>query len=262
MTSARVRRLGFAAVKGTRHLARDAVTLAADGPVGDRAFCLVDPESARVLRTVEHPTLTCVEATTGDGGELRLRWPDGREVVGPLEATDEAPLTVDPLLTVDYWGRAATARLLDGPHSTALAAYLGRPVRLAATQPGEVVWAGAVSVVTTGELDRLRQRMLGAGLTAPIALDERFRATITLDAEQDPEPGTRLRVGTATIEVARRIDRCAVVDVDPATGRRDVPVLAHLDRHEGLLTFGVDARVVQPGRVEMGDPATPENPSH
>ena len=262
MTSARVRRLGFAAVKGTRHLARDAVTLAADGPVGDRAFCLVDPESARVLRTVEHPTLTCVEATTGDGGELRLRWPDGREVVGPLEATDEAPLTVDPLLTVDYWGRPATARLLDGPHTAALAAYLGRPVRLAATQPGEVVWAGAVSVVTTGELDRLSERMTSAGLTAPIALDERFRATITLDAEQDPAPGTRLRVGTATIEVARRIDRCAVVDVDPATGRRDVPVLAHLDRHEGLLTFGVDARVVQPGRVEMGDPATPENPSH
>lgn len=256
MTTAQVRRLGFAVLKGTRHLARDAVTLGVDGPVGDRAYCLVDPLSARVLRTVEHPSLTCVEATTGDGGGVRLRWPDGREVDGLLEATDEAPLTVD------YWGRPATVRLLAGPHTAALAAYLGRPVRLAATAPGAVVWAGAVSVVTTGQLERLSRRILGAGLTAPPDLATRFRATLTLDAEHDPAPGTRLRVGAATIEVGRRIDRCAVVDIDPATGLRDVPVLAHLERRGGLLTFGVDARVVQAGRVEMGDPATPENSPH
>ncbi|WP_457254393.1 MOSC domain-containing protein [Pedococcus sp. P5_B7] len=261
MTSARVRRLGFATLKGTRHVARDAVTLAADGPVGDRAFCLVDPASGRVLRTVEHPSLIQVEATS-DGGDLCLRMPDGQEVVGRVEATDEAPLTVDPVLTVDYWGRPASVRLLAGPHAAALTAYLGRAVRLAATEPGEVVWAGAVSVVTTGELERLSGRMLAAGVTPPPGLDARFRATITLDAAQDAAPGTHLRVGSATIEVQRRIDRCAVVDIDPATGRRQVPVLAHLERHDGLLTFGVDARVVAPGRVEVGDLATPENPPH
>ena len=255
MTSARVRRLGFATVKGTRHLGRAAVTLSADGPVGDRAFCLVDVGTARVLRTVEHPSLTRIEAR-GEGLDLRLRWDDGAEVGGHLNATDEAPLTVD------YWGRPVTARLLDGPHTAALTAYLGRPVRLAATRPGDVVWAGAVSVVTTGELDRLAERLVGAGTTPPAGLDERFRATITLDAEHDPAPGTRLDVGSATIEVQRRIDRCAVVDVDPVTGRRDCPVLAHLERRDGLLTFGVDARVVQPGQLEIGDPATPAKPAH
>jgi uncharacterized protein YcbX len=253
MTSAPVRRLGFATLKGTRHLARGAVTLAVEGPVGDRVFCLVDVGSARVLRTVEHPSLTRVSATEV-AGELRLSWDDGREVVGHPETTDEAPLTVD------YWGRPATVRLLDGPHSAALTAYLGRPVRLAATAPGDVVWAGAVSVVTSGELDRLADRLVGAGLTPPSGLDARFRATVTLDADQDPSPGTRLRVGSATVEVQRRIDRCAVVDIDPDTGLRDLPVLAHLERHDGLLTFGVDARVVQPGRVEVGELATLENP--
>jgi uncharacterized protein YcbX len=255
MTSALVRRLGFAAVKGTRHLSRAAVTLSADGPVGDRAFCLVDLGTARVVRTVEHPSLTRVEAR-GDGRDLRLRWDDGTEVGGELATTDEAPLTVD------YWGRPVTVRLLDGPHTSALTAYLGRPVRLAATAPGDVVWAGAVSVVTTGELDRLAKRLAGAGTTPPAALDARFRATITLDAEHDPAPGTRVEVGSATIEVQRRIDRCAVVDVDPVSGRRDCPVLAHLKRRDGLLTFGVDARVVQPGHVEVAEPVSPENRSH
>ena len=39
-------------------------------------------------------------------------------------------------------------------------------------------------------------------------------------------------------------------------------MLAHLERHDDLLTFGVDARVVEPGAVSVGDPATPENLSH
>lgn len=244
-----VRRLGYAVVKGTRHLARARLTVRPDGVEGDRALCLVDPGSGRVLKTVEHAALTCLEATV-DHGCLTLRWPDAAEVSGPVNPAPE------PLLTADYWGRPVTARLLDGPHAAALTAYLGRPVRLAATEPGAVVWAGAVSVVATGELARLGERMRAAGATVPDDLDQRFRATITLDGDDDPEPGTRLRVGTATLEVGRRVDRCAVVDTDPVTGRRGAPVLAHLERHDGLLTFGVDARVVEPGRIVVGDPAT------
>lgn len=266
----RVGRLGFATLKGTRHLERTSVMLAEHGPVGDRAYCLVDPQRARVLRTVEHPALTVVEAADHDG-ELHLRLPDDqpldgrpidtrllddRLVEGRLDPTDEAPLTVE------YWGRPATVQLLDGPHTAALAAYLEHPVRLAATRPGDVVWAGGVSLVTTGALERLTQRLEAAGIRVPTDLDERFRASITLEAADDPPPGTRLRLGTATIEVGRPIDRCAVVDIDPGTGRRDVQVLAHLDRHDGLLTFGVEAHVVRPGVVGVGDPAAREHAPH
>ena len=250
-----VRGVGFATVKGTRHLPRTSVTLAAHGPIGDRAFCLVDPATSRVLRTVEHPTLARVVATD-IVGDLHLRLPDGTVVTGHPEPTAEPPLTAD------YWGRPATLRLLAGPHAAGLAAYLGRPVRLAATRPGDVVWAGVVSVVTTGALERLAERLRAAGHVPPADLAERFRATLTLDAADDPLPGTTVRVGTATIEVARRIDRCAVVDVDPESGRRDSSVLAHLERHDGLLTFGVDARVVQPGQVGVGDTAAVERAQH
>ncbi len=125
-----------------------------------------------------------------------------------------------------------------------------------------MVWGDVVSIVTTGALARLEHRLRARGLEPPPQLEERFRATVTLDAPDDPRPGSRLRLGSAVIEVGGRIDRCAVVDVGPDTGARDAPVLAHLERHDGLLTFGMDARVVEPGVVDVGDPAMVENGPH
>lgn len=43
---------GFAVVKGTRHRSRPAAPLDAAGPVGDRRYCLVDPKTEKVLKTV------------------------------------------------------------------------------------------------------------------------------------------------------------------------------------------------------------------
>lgn len=259
-----VRRLGFAAVKGTRHLSRPLVQLTADGPEGDRRYAVADPATGRVLRTVDHPALARVEAEVEDG-LLRLRLPDGTVLVGPAEADEaDAPGAAGTgTVEGDYWGRPATLRPLDGSHDAALTAYLGRPATVVvATEPGAVVWGAPVSLVTTGELDRLAERLRTAGAPVPAALDERFRATVTLEADADPQPGTRLRVGAAVVEVVGRIDRCAVIDADPTTGLRDSRVLRHLERRDGLPVFGVDARVVTPGSVRVGDPGTPERAAH
>ena len=259
----RVRRLGFTAVKGTRHLSRPLVQLTADGPEGDRRYAVADPATGRVLRTVDHPALARVEAEVEDG-LLRLRLPDGTVLVGPAEADEaDAPGAAGGgTVEGDYWGRPATLRPLDGSHDAALTAYLGRPATVVATEPGAVVWGAPVSLVTTGELDRLAGRLRAAGATVPAALDERFRATVTLEADRDPEPGSRLRVGAAVVEVVGRIDRCAVIDADPTTGLRDSRVLRHLEQRHGLPVFGVDARVLTPGSVRVGDPGTPERAAH
>lgn len=251
----RVRRLGFAAVKGTRHLSRPAVELTTEGPQGDRRYAVADASTGRVLRTVDHPALARVEAEVADG-LLRLRLPDGLVVAGPAEPSGTG--TVEG----DYWGRPATLRPLDGSHDAALTAYLGRPARVVATEPGAVVWGAPVSLVTTGELDRLAERLGAAGAAVPAGLDERFRATVTLEADRDPEPGTRLRLGAAVVEVVGRIDRCAVIDANPRSGLRDSRVLRHLEQRDGLPVLGVDARVVSPGTVRVGDPGTPERAAH
>jgi hypothetical protein len=85
----------------------------------------------------------------------------------------------------------------------------------------------------------------------------RFRANIDLDGL---EPfgefalvGRRLRLGRATLEVIKRIDRCAAVDVDPATGVRDLSIVPLLERIHAHHDCGVYARIVAGGEIRPGD---------
>ncbi len=234
-------------MKGARHQEHRAVDLTETGPAGDRVFCLVDPERDRCLRTVENPALL----------GTRAAWRSGVLSVGLPDRTVEGrPARTGELRAVDYWGRTATVEVLDGPWAEAYSAHLGRPVLLARAEPGAVVYGGSVSLVTSGSLALLSER-LGRRVEG-----ERFRATLQVDTGDAPPHvedswvGRTLRVGSARIRVLGRVTRCAVVDLDPASGVRDADVLGALtgyrrDRRE--VAFGVDAVVSLPGRVENGD---------
>lgn len=247
---AHVSRLGLALVKGTCHLDRDDVVLDRHGPVGDRTWCLVDRAAARVLRTVENPAL--LRLTVRDVGspeELRLAvtTADGRTTEA---ATRDA---VHGIRAFDYWGRGARIRLQDTALHDAFSEVLERDVALARADRGDVVYADPVSVVTTGALRRLEEALRADGYAVSSPLDARFRATVTLDLDDDPPPGTRLRLGEAVVEVTEPLERCAVVDLDPVTGERiDVRLLPHLRAADGRLLFGVGARVLRPGTVRVG----------
>ena len=244
-----VERIGFTPLKGGRHVEHPASTLAAHGPVGDRVLCLVDPARDRVLRTVENPTMVQAVARV-DGDVLRVDLP-----AGTVEGT---PAPTGDLRTVDYWGRDAKVELLDGPWSAAFSEHLGYAVRLARpVRAGDVVYGGSVTLVTTASIALLAQK-----LGRPVG-SERFRATYLLDAD-DLEPhgedvwvGREIRLGEATLRVRGVVPRCAVIDLDPVSGSRDVRVLQTLAgyrRCDGEICFGVDAEVAVPGRVSLGDP--------
>lgn len=234
-----VARIGLTPVKGTRHAELPSLRLEESGPVGDRLFCLVDVDSRRVVRTVDHPRLVLVE-TAWDGTRLTVRTPDGIEVVA-------APRPTGEWLTLDYWGRDAQVELLGPPHVRPLADHLGRDVHLARVgRPGEIVYGNAVSLVTTGALAEIGE-----------SASSRFRATFTIDAHEDPAPGTDLRIGGAVVRVRAAIPRCRVIDINPATGemdRRHLASLVERPRPTGELPFGVDAEVIRPGTVRSGDP--------
>lgn len=252
-----VSRIGFTPLKGTRHTSLDEAVLGATGPVGDRVFCLVDVERRRVLRTVENPSLLEVRASW-DGHTLGVVLPGGTTVRG-------APYDEPGELKTDYWGRPAMVQLQTGPHARVLSEHLGREVRLARAAPGEVVYGGAVSLVTT---TALRQLAAHAGDPQLGRQDARFRATVTLDTDggrhgdlEDLPAGTRLSLGRATVQLLGPIPRCAVVDLDPVTGRQTAPVLRTLAgyrRASGEICFGMDARIVVPGGIRRGDPAVVE----
>jgi len=241
----RVERLGLALVKGTRHTDRDAIELDDHGPVGDRTWCLVDRAAARVLRTVENPTLLqLVAADVGD--RLAVTIPDGHTT----EATTKD--AANGIHVADYWGRGARIWLQDTALNEVFSAHLGREVTLARAETGDVVYADPVSIVTTGALRRLTEAVTSSGYAVPPALDVRFRATVTVVSDEDPVPGARLQLGEAVVEVGEPLERCAVIDLDPASGERSSRLLEHVRAPDGRLLFGFGARVVTPGRVVLG----------
>jgi uncharacterized protein YcbX len=239
-----VRRAGFSPVKGMRHLDLDHVDLDEQGPVGDRAFCLVDPMRRRVLRTVQHPSLIGVVARTYDDA-LTLTLPSGEQAEGPAEPRGET-------LTCDYWGRRVDLELTAGPHADLMSIQLGQDVRLARAPRGGVVFADPITLVTTASLAALDQ---GDGVES-----KRFRATLVVETDipwaEDDWLGREMAVGDATIRVGGPIPRCAVIDHHPETGAKDARLLKALTRtrptnRAGEPMFGVYATVVTPGRVAV-----------
>ncbi|MDP3968027.1 MAG: MOSC domain-containing protein [Nocardioides sp.] len=240
-------RLGYAAVKGTRHRARDEVVLDDHGPVGDRAFCLVDVERRTVLRTVTHRALVGVRAGW-DGSVLDLELPDGEAVSGPPVASGER-------VVCDYWGRKVDHVLTDGPHSALLSGYLGRDVRLAAAPRGGVVYGAPVSLLTTASLRDLEER---TGRRDLLATSARFRMTVVVDAGETPYDeegwfGREVRLGDAVVRIEGPVPRCGVIDLDPGTGEKDGSLLKALAGYRpdtgGEPWFGVGAVVTRPGLV-------------
>lgn len=257
-----VSRIGLAALKGARHRTLPHVDLTADGPVGDRDFCLIDVASGKVLKTIQNIALLRTVAAW-DGDTLAVTFPSDAGQLGGRVVSGR-PIPASPPLTFDYWGRPAALELVDGPWSDAFSAYLQRDVRLArARTPGALVYGASVSLITTSALSHLGER-LGKQLGA--AVDEaRFRATFTIDTNglpadvEDAWLGRRLRLGEAEVRINAPIARCAVIDADPVIGDPGPAILKALAIYRnrpGGIDFGLDATVVRPGRITTGDLVT------
>ena len=247
-----VDRLGFATVKGTRHLPRDQVTLDEHGPIGDRAFCVVDVDRSKVLRTLSNRTLVAVRAES-DGETLTLTAPSGETVSGPAPPSGES-------VTCTYWNRTVTHALTSGPHAELLSDHLGKPVRLAASPRNGVVYGAPISIMTTASLRDLAERTDRDDLLESAS---RFRMTMVVDAGDAPYVedtwfGRELKLGDAVVRVRTAVARCGQIDMEPATGEKDGSLLKTLAGYRpntgGEPWFGVDAHVVVPGTIRIGDP--------
>jgi uncharacterized protein len=96
------------------------------------------------------------------------------------------------------------------------------------------------------------------GAIATLGLDRRrFRPNILVSgagAEAERSwPGKRLRVGGAIIGVASLRQRCVMTTYDPDTQEQDVSILRRIVREKGG-RLALDCRVLEPGRVAVGDP--------
>jgi uncharacterized protein YcbX len=245
--SATVTQLSIAPVKGMRLAAAEALELGPTGARGDRAFCVVDPET-KLLLTTRTPGLLQI-VPRWDGEVLALSFPDGSEVAAPPALGARAS-------TANYGGREIHGRLVGGAHADAVSAHLGRSVQLLARDEGERLADDApVTLMSAASLAALAPALDGA---APDA--RRFRMTIAIDGveawEEHGWAGREIAAGEALLRGVDPVPRCVVTTRDPDDGRTDVPVLAALAALRGKrdVTFGIWCEVLRPGTVRIGDP--------
>jgi uncharacterized protein YcbX len=242
-------------VKGLRMLPRDEVTLTEDGVPGDRAFFLVDERDTMVSATRVGPLVAVVPDHDADAGTLSLSFPDGEQVAGPIALGERED--------VRFGGLNLRAQPVVGAFSEALSEHCGKPLRLFAApreRPGvDRGRIGAATLLSIASLERLREQ---AGETQPID-PRRFRMTFGVDGlrphEEDDWMDRDVRVGDALLRITGHVGRCATTTRQPDTGIVDFKTLHHLKAYRGdveateRLPFGVHARVLQPGRVRLGD---------
>jgi uncharacterized protein len=249
-------------LKSARGEALEAVDVGPCGLRGDRIWACVDRVDGTV-GSAKHPA----------------RW--GRLLDVSTRLRDDAP---DPVLMVEVGGTAVRAGSAEA--DAALSDYLGRPTRLSRDIPPDAklhrrlpdevgmvpewmdgvlpgqemvtpMQVGAVHIVTTGALCLLGRRVGQADVAAV-----RFRPNLVLDVPQDPEPGQELRIGGVILRVNMPTPRCVVPGLGHAELPPDRSVLAALARHYRIpvggmgraACFGTYAEVIQPGRLQLGQP--------
>lgn len=85
----------------------------------------------------------------------------------------------------------------------------------------------------------------------------RFRANIYVSGGREwgdfELVGREIQLGAARLRVFKRIVRCPATEVNPETGERDADPPRLLRRHFGHAELGVQAEVLEGGRVAVGD---------
>ena len=147
-------------------------------------------------------------------------------------------------------GRAAIARFFESYLGDALRG----PVRLIEAARGHRFMDsrnGFVSILNLASIAAIA-RLVNRDTLDPL----RFRGNIHVEGweawAENALVGRRLKIDGAELEVIKRIDRCAAVDVDPTAGIRDLRLVHTLEQVLGHHDCGVYARVIRSGVVRVG----------
>ena len=251
----RVSRLSVTPVKGLALHHPEEATLDEHGVAANRRFYLVR-EDGRLFSGLQHGPLVRVRAEWEEEADrLSLLFPDGSVVEGEVRLGE-------PVRT-DFWQRRdVPGRVVVGPWAEALSAQASRRLRLVkADVPGAGVDVEPVTLVSeesVAELARQAGRETVDG--------RRFRMLLDVSGcaphEEDSWAGSCVRIGEVLLEVGGPVARCATTTRDPSTGVRDFDTLREIAAYRGRrdghdIDFGVYARVLEPGRVRVGDPVEP-----
>jgi uncharacterized protein YcbX len=141
-------------------------------------------------------------------------------------------------------------RVLDLPAGAAplLAREAGRRFTdAAAAGDGPMNWVSLVNLASVRDLE---------SRTGTVVDPTRFRANVFVDglrawSELDTI-GQEFDLGGVRVRAVHRTNRCAATEVDPVSGRRDLPVVSMIDRTYGHRLMGIQLEVLTAGVLEKG----------
>lgn len=226
-----------------------ALTLVADGVLGDRAWGILDHGDGRILTGRREPQLLFASARLRADNLPQITLPNGQEILGPGPATDAA-----------------------------LSAWLGKPVSLVAaaeSQGGRAEYFADATDDTSQALEWTMPSgrfvdsapvllMTTAGLRSGAAAYpggawdvRRFRPNVLIELAgegwlEDTWLGRVLRAGTAQIAPQKACVRCSMVTRAQPGLAKDVDIYKTVHRTHGG-DAGVRTHVVQPGTLSEGD---------
>ncbi len=266
---ARVAALHIFPVKSCAGIAIQDANLAITGlraeGFGDREWMVVDCNGNFVTQR-ECPRLALVRVGAARGALT-------------LAAPRHPPLAVPPPsevgIQVTVW--RDTVGAVDAGEAPArwLSAVLDRDVRLvrfdpALRRPCDPAYTGGrgahtlfadgypLLVLAAASLAELNRRLAAQGF--PQVPMNRFRPNIVLDglAPHDEDHIDTIVAGDATLRMVKPCTRCTITATDQATGEvglEPLRTLAGYRRNDlaGGVTFGMNAIVLQPGRLAVGD---------
>jgi uncharacterized protein len=254
----RVVRISVAPVKSLGLVHPEEVLLEEGGVAGNRRFWLRDEQGALYAGKRDGSMMRIRPEWDESTRRLALTFPDGERVEGIVELGEEIEANM-------YAWNRLRSRAVRGPWQEAISDFVGRPLELLWADDGAVdrtPRGGTVSLVSRASLERLGEEVGAEG-----AVDgRRFRMLFEIDGvdahEEDAWIGAEVEIGEATVAFNGDVGRCIVTSRDPDTGVVDLPTLVTLAayRREGRsepLPFGVYGAVVVPGRVRVGDIASP-----
>lgn len=206
-------------------LVLDAVRAEVGGLAGDRAWALVDRRPLRagnVLSARNLPGILRWSVERLDRDEPVLAAPDGRSWRWSDPGLSAA-LTDDLGVPVGLTGPGAHADLVDSVLVTTVATHAG------------------VEEGFGHALDRRRWRTnLHLDLSAPAFAEAGWE-------------GRHLHVGEVRFRLLHPCKRCAIPSWSPDGRERSPELLAYFHGDGGRRSFGINARVVEPGTVRAGD---------
>lgn len=247
-------RLTITPVKGTRVREVEEVRVGRDGVRENRRFFVIDDRNRMVNGKNVGELQTVVAGYSDSERRLALTFPGGQVL--------EDEVVLGEMVQTRFFSSAVPARVVEGPWSSGLSEHTGRTLRLVepVERPGvDRGSQGAVSLISQGSLHELAKHAQVASVDP-----RRFRMLVEVDGldphEEDRWLDRPARVGEALVRFLGHVGRCLITSRDPDSGRVDLPTLDVLGSYRRELQsteplpFGIYGRVVEPGRIRLGDP--------